>query len=350
MLAALKHLEHFTPIAIAPETGPLADALREKQIAHLPFTVHAAAGNISRDEVGSQLAEIIKRVQPNLLHANSLSLARLTGAFKEQLSLPCTGHLRDIIKLSKAAIADLNRNDGLIAVSAATRDFHVQQGLESERVAAIHNGVDLQAFCPQPKTGFLHKELGLPGDAKLIGTIGQICLRKGQDLLPKMASRLRCPEQQIHFVLVGERYSMKQESQQLDESITQGFAEYGLSDHFHRLGFRQDSAAILRELDLLLHPARQEPLGRVLLEAAASGCPIVATDVGGTREIVDHEQSALLFPVDDAERAAEQVERILASPDLAGRLTRAARERSERHFDITAATRNLEQFWKSALS
>lgn len=344
MLGALERIDRFQFTAFVPAAGSLADALRKRKIPVVDFTLHSPRGNLSRNDARAVLGALIDLHQPNLIHANSLSMSRLLGSCRDIGAIPRTGHLRDILKLSNKAIAHLNRCDRLVAVSQATADFHIEQGLDADRITVIHNGVDLERFQPCDSNS-LKTELGLAPTARLIGTVGQICLRKGHDLLPQVASQLGCRENDIHFVIVGKRYSTKQESIDFDRALDAGFEELGLSSHLHRLGFREDVPQLLNEFDLLFHPARQEPLGRVLLEAAASGCPIVTTDVGGTPEIVEHERSALLFRVDDAETASCYIQRILEDRELADSLATAARDRTEKEFSIEVAAERLAGFW-----
>jgi glycosyltransferase involved in cell wall biosynthesis len=142
-----------------------------------------------------------------------------------------------------------------------------------------------------------------------------------------------------HFLLIGERYSAKPESIAYDEAIDREIAGAGISDRFHRLGYRTDIERLLPELDLLVHGARQEPFGRVLLEAAAAGCPIIATDVGGTAEMLVDGQSALLVPADQPERLAAVMIRAHAHAELRGDLAREAKQRIARYFSIETAAR-----------
>jgi glycosyltransferase involved in cell wall biosynthesis len=153
-----------------------------------------------------------------------------------------------------------------------------------------------------------------------------------------------------HFLLIGERYSAKPESVAYDESIGGQFAAAGLADRFHRLGFRQDVPQLLGEIDLLVHSARQEPFGRVLLEAAAAGCPIIATDVGGTAEMLVDGQSALFVPADDPQALATAMIRAFADVSLRERLARAARARVAEQFSIAGSARRLADFWRSLLN
>ena len=109
-----------------------------------------------------ELADSCVIVGRPLLHANSLAMGRLSGPVAAELGLPSVSHLRDIIRLSSQAVADLNCHARLLAVSQATRDFHVAAGLAAEKLHVVYNGVDLEEFRPRSPTGYLHRELGLP--------------------------------------------------------------------------------------------------------------------------------------------------------------------------------------------
>ena len=101
----------------------------------------------------------------------------------------------------------------------------------------------------------------------------------------------------------------------------------------------------------MVHTARQEPLGRVLLEAAASGVPIVATDVGGTAEIFPREsKTAILVPADDAQSVVYSTSQLLSDDDLRERLGAAARRRAETAFDIRAASAALARHYDEVLA
>lgn len=349
MLAMLKQLHgqsiEFTAFCLAD--SPLAQQLAALEIACHPVRFHDAQGQrLPREAVAEQLLPVLQTNDFDLLHANSLSMSRVTGALAEQLPVRCTGHLRDIIKLSRAAIRDLNRNRRLFAVSHATREFHIAQGLNPDTVTACYNGVDIERFQPRPTTGTLRRELGLGADTRLCLTIGQIGLRKGQDILAQAARLLaEQGDTQTHFVLVGERHSQKQESIDFDRDLDAAFAQPGLEGRLHRLGYRDDIPFLMNEVDLLVHSAKQEPLGRVLLEAIASGLPLVATDVGGTREIVDDAHSALLVPPHDATALARAVDRLLHDQSLRACVAQAARERALERFTSQRASQNMEAGW-----
>ncbi|MBU4399965.1 MAG: glycosyltransferase [Planctomycetes bacterium] len=353
MLAVLDGLPAagFSPVVMAPPGGPLADELAGRGVELLSFQCREIGGvRIPTDLLRRRLAQILSRRRPALLHANSLAMGRLSGPVAARLRLPSIAHLRDIVKLSDRAVADLNCHARLLAVSRATREFHVSGGLSAEKTCVLYNGVDLDEFHPRPPTGYLHRELGLSAEARLIGTIGQLGLRKGQDVLLRAAATIADRAPNVHYLIVGERNSNKDESRQFENDLHD--ASGGpLLGRVHFLGRRNDVAPLLNELTLLVHAARQEPLGRVLLEAAAAGTTVVAAEVGGTPEIFPPQcEAARLVEPDDSAALAAVIVELLDDEPLRRRLAAAARRRAETYFDSRTAANNLLQHYRAVAS
>jgi glycosyltransferase involved in cell wall biosynthesis len=336
----------FEPLAAAPPAGPLAEALALRGVEVVPFALRDQAGNRRPQVVlREELADLLDHLRPHLLHANSLAMGRLSGPVAADRRVPSLSHLRDIVTLSRQAVADLNCHGRLLAVSRAVRGFHVAQGLLSDKVEVLHNGVDLEEFCPRPPCGYLHQELSISPDAPLVGAIGQISLRKGQDVLIE-AARLLPGDFGAHWLIVGQRFSEKEESRRFEADLRAAVTLGPLAGQFHFLGYRDDVPRLLNELTLLVHPARQEPLGRVLLEAAAAGVAVIATDVGGTGEIFPPNSSAArLVPPGEAAALAGAMTQLLGNEGLRRQLAAAARRRAEEAFDARRAGESLvEQY------
>ncbi len=354
-------------VAQAPGRGPLAAALASASVKVCLLDVRDECGRRRPlRQLGPQLAAAIGRVRPQLVHANSLSMPRLLGHAARHITVPTVVHSRDIVRISRAAVADMNRNNALVAVSKATAEFHRQQGLCSAKLRLIYNGVDCDRFRPRTRTGWLGRQLGLPADAFLIGAVGQLCLRKGYDLLAEAAVRVGGQLPDVHFVVVGERFSQKAESIEFEERVRATIQRGGMAERVHWLGYRHDLPAIMNELDMLAHAAKQEPLGRLLIEAAASGLAIVATDVGGTGKIFGPDEpscngsrsdrgdkgpanqcdecnatgrqapgtGAILVPPADPSALADAIVVLYANRQLAQELGAAARERAIHRFSI----------------
>jgi glycosyltransferase involved in cell wall biosynthesis len=352
LLAVLESLDQteFEFIAAVPTPGILTERLEQCGVQVIPLMLRNPNGQKrSLEKINAHLMELVTRMSPDLVHANSLSMGRMVGRIAAQLSIPCTSHLRDIIRLNKTAVADLNRNAGLVAVSHATKKYHVAQGVLSDKLQVIYNGVDTERFRSAPKTGVLKQELRLSDNAVLIANIGQICLRKGQTLLAQAAVRLAQEFPEVHYLFIGERHSQKQESIAYESAIRGIFQQAGIEDRMFCLGFRDDIPMILNEVDLLVHTAHQEPLGRVLLEAASCARPIVATNVGGTAEILSDQVSALLIQPNDLKALSAAIRRMLTNHELRTQLGQQARTRVMERFSLPTAATNLRRFWKSFL-
>ena len=155
--------------------------------------------------------------------------------------------------------------------------------------------------------------------------------------------------QPFAWLIIGQRFSGKQESRQFEDQLHHA-ATGPLAGRVHFLGVRDDVAHILNELTLLVHPARQEPLGRVLLEAAAAGLAVVATDVGGTREIFPPESAAAcLVPPDDAQAMSAAIGTLLDDAARRQRLSENARMRVEKAFDLKHAVAGLVKHYEELL-
>jgi glycosyltransferase involved in cell wall biosynthesis len=338
----------FEIAALAPERGPVAAELARRGVdVHLTNS----PGDASQAQRRERLAAAIRRIRPDLVHANSLSMSRLAGPVTAELGVARIGHLRDIVSLSRRAVADINRHNRLIAVSQATRDWHVSQGLDPAKVHVCYNGVDLEHFQPRPASGYLHRELGLPTEAPLVGSIGQLVMRKGLDVAMEAMRSLLTAFPNVHWVIVGERYSQKEEAVVHERRLREAAATPPLAGRVHFLGVREDVNRILNELMLLLHAARQEPLGRVILEAAASGVPIVATDVGGTAEILPRDEfGEFLSPADDPVALAKAAGGLLRDPALRKRVSAQLRSRVVKVFDAAEAGAWLVQHYHAVLA
>ena len=352
MLAMLETLgqTEFEFVAAVPTSGMLTERLEQCDVQVLPLKLRDTQGQkLSIEQINSHLVELVRRVSPDIVHANSLSMGRMVGRIASQLPIRCTSHLRDIIRLNKTAVSDLNQNAGLIAVSNATKQFHVEQGILPDKLHVIYNGVNTELFRPTPSTGILKQELNLSDSAVLVANIGQICLRKGQTLLAQAAVSLAEEFPDANYLFIGQRHSQKQESVAYEKAIGLIFREAGIEERLNCLGFRQDVPVILNEVDLVVHTAHQEPLGRVLLEAASCGQAIVATEVGGTAEILADQVSAVLIRPDDLEALTAAIRRMLTDGKFRARLGQQARTLAIEKFSLPTAAAHITMFWKSFL-
>ncbi|MCL2346952.1 MAG: glycosyltransferase family 4 protein [Planctomycetaceae bacterium] len=364
LLAILPRLREngVIPMVIAPPQGDFAEAVRRLDVELVAFQRTDEHGDtMPLAKAREVLTGLLRNIRPDILHANSLAMGRFSGPVTAELRIPGFSHLRDIVRLNRQAVDDLNRHRCLLAVSHVTRQYHVGQGIRAEKCHVLYNGIDSACFRFRPPNGFLHRELRFPENAVLIGNIGQIGLRKGHDTLLDVMSLLLGNETgrhvNLHLLVIGKRWSSKAESIEYERRLHQRASEPPLAGHVHFLGRRQDVPEILNELTLLVHTARQEPLGRVLLEAAASQVPVVAAEVGGTREIftpLPQEQTvcrpaAMLVPCDNTVAFASAVSVLLSDEKLRKELAGSARHIVATRFSIEQSVTQLLSHYETIL-
>jgi glycosyltransferase involved in cell wall biosynthesis len=192
-------------------------------------------------------------------------------------------------------------------------------------------GIDLEAFSPSAvppeRQAALRSELGLGSDDQVVLMVGRMLRHKGVLEFVEAARRVRvaCPE--AVFVLVGpsdEGNPARIPSGEIRVWETTGLVRY--------LGTREDVRELMAIADVVVLPTYREGLPRVLIEAAAMGRPIVATDIPGCREVVWSGVNGFLVPVRDAVALAEAIEALLKNPKLRAEFGAASRRLAEERF------------------
>lgn len=299
LLEFLRHrdLAGVRPVVVAPASGRFAAALSERGIHHAPLP---PSGFRDLDAVGARL----EKERLDLVHGNSLMMSDVALSLGERLGVPAIVHVRDMMKLSAAKGSRLRRMDAVVAVSHAVVDWLATFSVSSR---CIYNAVDPDAMRSLASEPLLRRDLGIDASVPVVGCVGQWALRKGQDLFVRAAELLieRMPD--ARFVLLGERYSAKQESVEYENEIRRAASAGPLRGRLHLLGYRGDVPRLLADLDLLVVPSRQEPLSRALLEGLALGLGCVATNVGGMAEILDNGKQGVLVPSGSPERLADGI-------------------------------------------
>ncbi len=209
-------------------------------------------------------------------------------------------------------------------------------GTAASRVTYIYNGVDLDRFHPR-NSG--ERRLGterLPEEAIVIGTVGRMEPIKDQVTLVKAFAHLLEIRPQLRdrlrLVLVG--------SGSLRNECIRLIRESGNEKSAWIPGERADIPEILQSLDVFVLPSISEGLSNTILEAMASRLPVVATDVGGTPELIESGKTGLLVPSKDPQAMAEAIAKYVDDPELRRRHADAARLHVENHFAMDVMVKN----------
>ena len=211
------------------------------------------------------------------------------------------------------------------------RDLEGQLGLDPAHVRTIYNAVDIREVAaraaePAPEA---------PVDPYLIG-VGRLDRQKGFDVLLRAFARL--PERATHrLLLLGEGPEL--------ESLQRLAAELGIAERVLLPGWSKNPWALMRRAALFALPSRWEGFGNVVIEAMASGTPVVVSDCSyGPKEIVRHGRDGLIVPTDDDAALASALRQILADPQLRERFIAAGAERA-RDFDVNQIVKSYERLF-----
>ena len=222
--------------------------------------------------------------------------------------------------------------DAFVAVSQATAEqARRDRDVDERKLSIIENGIDLARFAPSPEArAEARQALGLPADAFVVGTVGRLVREKNQAALVRAMAPL--VSDKTHLLIVGDG----EERAKVESAV----AALGEKARFVALlGARKDTPRIYAALDVFALSSDSEGLPLVIVEAMASGLPVVSTAVGGIAAVVVDGETGALVPASDVDALSARLARLAASPTLGvswgteGRRRALARYSAERMVD-----------------
>lgn len=229
--------------------------------------------------------------------------------------------------------------DVVIVNSAGVREFAIKhEGVCPDRIHVIPNGIDPSRYDSSSQRQSILESAGLhnPRTTTIIGSVGRLTRQKGFDVLVNAFARLKRPECHLLISGVGEE----------GPALRKLCMKLGVQDHVGFVGYRRDIPRFLKGLDLYVHPARFEGMPNALLEAMAAACPIVATSVDGSMELIEDGIHGWLVPPEDPIALAEAIDVALSNRDEALRRGVAAKQRAVECFSLDAMITS----WEGVLS
>ena len=355
----IRHLDLnlIDPVVVLGEEGALADRLRSVAEVHI-LPLRADVRQARKDDLGAQsifsaaaLREVVRYVRElagfmrqhhiDLLHTNSLK-SDLLGSLAAKLTrTPVIWHVRDRItpdylpsrvartfRLLSRWLPDLIIADSHAV--AATFSRH-----PSKRIHVVHEGTPHEEFA-------LHSQSDASGrsdDTQIIGLVGRISPWKGQDIFLRAAGMLRRKYPAARFHIIGAALFDESEFEQKLHKLAD---DLDLGEALTFAGFRNDIHQAIAELDVLVHAStRPEPFGQVIIEGMAAAKPVVATNAGGVREIVEDGVTGFLVPMSDPERMAEAIDRLLGDPHMAHAMGLRGQAHVTQNFSIGKTVRGV---------
>lgn len=322
--------------------GALLDATRALGVPiHMPAAAASFKGFGLMGRVAA-LARALRRERIDIVH-NYLLRANLVGSISARLArvpvVLCSKrgcHWRRGFELVGAKIGNALA-DSVMVNAEAVRDFvHGNEGCSREKMAVIPSGVDTDRFQPLRPAQFKAR-LGLREDRLVVGVVTRMRVRKGVEEFIRAIGEVRETRPEVHGVIVGEV--------SLDDALQDLVRSLQLEDHLSLLGRRSDMPEVFAAFDVFVLSSHDEGMSNAILEAMAMEKPVVATDVGGTGEVVRHGHSGLLVPPKDPHALAVAVSEVLAQPARAHEMGRLGRRIVEEGFSAHAMVRQMEQLY-----
>jgi glycosyltransferase involved in cell wall biosynthesis len=294
-----------------------------------------------------RVAAAIRASRCDVVHAHLAAAATLVpvAASLNGVASVCTFHhvpgplpRRDAIK-ERLAVTAAGHSRALLFVSdASRRAFAARYRPDPRTWRVLRNGVDLDDFSPGPAE--LPSDLRIPAGAPVVTIVGALRRGKGQMLAIKAWPEVSRHHPEARLLLVG--------TGEMEAALRTRAAALGVADRVVFAGLRTSVSGLLRASTVVALPSEIEALPTTLIEAAGCGLPVVATDVGGTPEVVTHGVTGLLTPPGDADALARAIVDLLGDEGRRRLMGEAARRMAERRFDMHDWARRMAELYRRA--
>lgn len=211
--------------------------------------------------------------------------------------------------------------------------------IDQAKITTIPNGIDVLPFATVHDVSCLRKELGIPEKNRIVGTIGRLVEQKGTEYLIRGFAQLAHKYPDTTLVIVG-KGELRFNLEHLVDDLT-------LGNKIIFTGIREDIPELMNLFDIFVLPSLWEGQPITIIEAMAAGKPVVATDVGGNRELLMHGEFGLLVPPKGPEALARAMERLFADPHLAEKLGERARAHATVELSSSSMTKRYENVFSS---
>ncbi len=346
---ALMMRGHDVHVALAPQS-PLREylsALPARNIITLPLR------NALDVQSAHELSRLVGRLKSEIVHAHMARDYPLASYATRRAShgarLVITRHV--LFPLNRLHSWTLSHVARVIAVSdAVARALQSQRIFPDDKISVIPNGIDLRRFDKAARRfdpAAFRRRLGVAPERLLVGTIGEINLLKGQVEFLRAASLLARRFPHVDFVIAGEDFSRTGEHR---ARILKLISELGLERRVHLTGWIDDVAPLIHALDLFVSASLTESFGLAIVEALASGLAVVATATEGASEILLDGETGLLVPINDTEKLAEALARLLEDPRERARLGVGGRASALERFSLEHMVTASEGIYREALA
>lgn len=351
----------YRPIVILPEHGILVEKLKEAGIEtyvvdypilrrkyfNVKGIVSYATHYVSSSKKILRLLKD-KKIKIDIVHVNTTAV--LEGIYiKKKLHAKLLWHVHEIILKPRMIYKFISYligryADECIVVSKAVRSHLIDSKLvDPKKIKVIYNGVDSNIFSPTVENDYLMQEWEIPRNAIKVGVIGRLNAWKGQSDFLDATEPLLDEYENLYLFVIGSPFAGQEwRTDELKKRISQNKH----SDRIVFSEFRKDNAAVHNFLDILVLPSTNpDPLPTVVLEAMASGKPVVGYAHGGICEMVVDGKSGSLAKVNDPTDLSVKINELVSSREKRVRFGSTARKRQLENFSLGSFIEKFEEMY-----
>ncbi len=361
LLTLVQHLDlsKFVPIVVVPAEGPLQARLHNLGVKTLVHRCEWWAKNEGDMCFGQQdseariqhLVEIIRDEVPDIVHTSTSVIwegavaASLTGTrhiwhIHEALEgHPSLSPLIPIPLLHK--VIDLLSEVVVVVSSEAMAEL--ARDIPKTKLVTIHNGIESSKYNPGSDNS-LRTELGFAPNDIVALTVASLRKYKGVDNLIEAAAMTKTQDSRIKFVVAGKG------PDETRNALLQTISRLDLADTVFLIGHRTDVPKLLAGADVFVLPSRKEGFPLVALEAMASGKPVVATDCGGTAEMIVNGETGFIVPVDDPQALAENICALCRNRETMSLMGMAAYKHFVKSYDAQIYVRRFQSLYEDLVA
>ncbi|HCG94725.1 MAG TPA: glycosyl transferase [Halieaceae bacterium] len=290
-----------------------------------------------------RLIRILRAEKPDLVHIHSRRGADIYGGLAARIvGIPAILSRRVDNKeswlLSPFKYALYGR---VIVISKAIGSVLVACGVDASKIKTVRSAVNANAYSTEVDKDWFESEFSLPSNAKTLGVIAQLIPRKGHKYLLNIVPHLFDAHPQLQVLIFGQG--------PLATELTSRVAQAEFEGRVKMAGFRDDLHRIFPNLYAVVHPAEREGLGVALLQASASGVPVVAARAGGIPEIILDDVNGITFDIADEVGLLSALDALLADKALRDRLGAGGSHLARSEFSLDAMVEGNLKVYQSVL-
>ncbi len=339
------------PLIALPGEGPLTSLLRDEgwSVTLAPLRrlerprglIDTMTSLLHVIQTAPHICRLANGSSAKIIHSNSTTAHIVGGLAGEKTGKPALWHCRDLVPLGKIAAQLGGKAARVVAISGCVAASLERDGVPRDKIRVIFNGLDPDDWRPRLRS-VVRELLALPSDAFVFGVVGQMVPWKNHSAFIEAAALLAADDECAHarFVVIGG--DLWDEHATYIKELRALVKQHELAGRFNFVPNQGDGGDALAALDCLVHPALDEPFGRVVMEAMAMELPVIAMNRNGPREIIQHEHDGLLVEPEDL---AAAMKRVLLDAELREHLSHNARPSIESRFHIAEHTRQMLELY-----